>query len=84
MLRLANVIGPGIRTAMTDYFSLPVVPVPFGFDARLQFLHETDAIEAIYLATTGPSVGIVNVSGDGSSPSCRPPRSRSARSPSSR
>lgn len=65
MLRLANVIGPGIRTAMTDYFSLPVVPVPFGFDARLQFLHEADAIEAIYLATTGPSVGIVNVSGDG-------------------
>lgn len=65
MLRLANVIGPGIRTAMTDYFSLPVVPVPFGFDARLQFLHEADAVEAIYLATTGPSVGIVNVSGEG-------------------
>ena len=43
MLRFANVIGPGIRTGFTDYFSLPVVPVPFGFDARLQFVLEDDA-----------------------------------------
>ena len=34
MLRLANIIGPGIRTSLTDYFSLPAIPVPFGFDAR--------------------------------------------------
>ena len=26
MLRFANIIGPAIRTALTDYFSLPVVP----------------------------------------------------------
>jgi UDP-glucose 4-epimerase len=65
MLRLANVIGPGIRTPMTDYFSLPVIPVPFGFDARLQFIHESDAVEAMYLAAVSPMVGIVNVSGDG-------------------
>ena len=30
MLRLANIIGPGIRTGLTDYFTLPVIPVPFG------------------------------------------------------
>ena len=65
MLRFANIIGPGIRTAMTDYFSLPVIPVPFGFDARLQFVHETDAIGALVLATTGPSSGITNIAGDG-------------------
>jgi UDP-glucose 4-epimerase len=65
MLRLANVIGPGIRTGLTDYFSLPVIPVPFGYDARLQFLHEDDSLEAMLLATTGPPVGIVNVAGDG-------------------
>jgi UDP-glucose 4-epimerase len=65
MLRLANVVGPGIRTAITDHFALPVVPIPLGFDARLQFLHEDDATAAMVMATTGPSVGIVNVAGDG-------------------
>jgi UDP-glucose 4-epimerase len=65
MLRFANIIGPGIRTSLTDYFSLPVVPVPFGYDARLQFVHEQDAISALLLATTGPSVGITNIAGDG-------------------
>jgi len=65
MLRFANIIGPGISTSLTDYFTLPVVPVPLGFDARLQFVHEDDALQALLLATTGPSVGIVNVAGDG-------------------
>lgn len=65
MLRLANVVGPTIRTAITDYFGLPVVPVPLGYDARLQFLHEDDATAALVRATIGPSVGIVNVAGDG-------------------
>jgi UDP-glucose 4-epimerase len=65
MLRFANIIGPGIRTAMTDYFALPVVPVPFGYDARLQFVHEADAVQALLLATSGPSCGITNIAGDG-------------------
>jgi UDP-glucose 4-epimerase len=65
MLRLANIVGPGIRTSLTDYFGLPVVPTPFGYDARLQLVHENDALEALLLATMGPPVGIVNVSGDG-------------------
>jgi len=64
-LRLANVIGPGIRTSMTDYFSLPVIPAVLGFDPRLQFLHEDDAVEALCLATCGPAEGVVNVAGDG-------------------
>ena len=65
LLRFANVIGPGIKTAMTDYFSLPVLPVPMGFDARLQFVHEDDATAAMLLAVRGPSVQIVNIAGDG-------------------
>lgn len=64
-LRPANVIGPGIRTSMTDYFSLPVVPSVLGFDPRLQFLHEDDAVEALCLATLGDAVGVINVAGDG-------------------
>ncbi len=65
MLRLANVIGPRIRTGMTDYFSLPVVPTVLGFDGRLQFVHEDDAIDALQLAALGDGVGVVNVAGDG-------------------
>ena len=65
MLRLANVVGPQIRTAITDYFAMPLVPVPMGYDARMQFIHEHDAVEALAQATTGPSVGLANVAGDG-------------------
>ena len=65
MLRLANIVGPGLRTGLTDYLSLPVIPTPLGFDARLQLLHENDAVQSLLLATMGPPVGIVNVAADG-------------------
>jgi UDP-glucose 4-epimerase len=65
MLRLANIVGPGIKTSLTDYFSLPVIPTPFGYEGRLQLVHESDALEALLLATMGPPVGIVNIAGDG-------------------
>jgi len=65
MLRFANIIGPHIRTSMTDYFGLPVLPVPFGYDARMQFMHEADATEAMLRATLGSFTGVVNLAGDG-------------------
>lgn len=65
MLRMANVIGPSIRTVLTDYFRMPVLPVPFGHRGRLQFLHEDDAVAVTVHATTNPAVGTVNVAGDG-------------------
>src|SRR3954451_3002524 len=64
-LRLANFIGPRVQTALTDYFSLPVLPTVLGFDPRLQFVHEDDGLEALRLATVGGTTGIVNVAGDG-------------------
>ena len=48
-LRFANIVGPRIRTSITDYFNLPLIPVPLGFDARMQFMHEDDAIDALVL-----------------------------------
>ncbi|HEX2704254.1 MAG TPA: SDR family oxidoreductase [Candidatus Lustribacter sp.] len=65
MLRFANIIGPDIRTSITDYFSLPVIPIPLGYDARLQLCHERDAVEALIMATLGPEIGICNIAGDG-------------------
>ncbi len=64
-LRFANILGPRIRTSITDYFNLPVIPIPFGYDARLQFVHEDDAIAALARGVTGPTTGVVNIAGDG-------------------
>jgi UDP-glucose 4-epimerase len=64
-LRFANIVGPRIRTSITDYFNLPAIPVPLGYDARMQFMHEDDAIDALVRATTGGAKGVVNLAGDG-------------------
>src|SRR3954453_10753355 len=40
ILRLANMIGPAMDTALSRYLSGPVVPTVIGHDARLQLLHE--------------------------------------------
>lgn len=65
MLRFANCIGPNVNTPMTDYFLLPVVPTGMGFDARMQFIHEEDLLEAIRQVTHNDHPGTFNVAGDG-------------------
>jgi UDP-glucose 4-epimerase len=64
-LRLANVIGPRVETAMTAYFTLPLIPTVMGFDARLQFIHEDDAIAALHRAVASSATGMFNVAGEG-------------------
>ena len=64
-LRFANFIGPRVQTAMTGYFSLPVVPFVMGYDARLQFIHEDDGLRAIHEATVNDRPGLYNIAGDG-------------------
>ena len=64
-LRFANFVGPRVRTALTSYFSRPVVPTVLGYDARLQFVHEDDGLEALRLATVEDAPGTYNVAGDG-------------------
>jgi UDP-glucose 4-epimerase len=65
MLRFANALGPAVQTPLTAYFELPVIPTLFGFDGRLQFVHEDDLIAALTLATTEDHPGTVNIAGDG-------------------
>jgi UDP-glucose 4-epimerase len=65
VLRFANVMGPGIQTSMTDYFTMPVLPTIAGFDARFQVVHEDDALAALRTATVQGQAGVVNVAGDG-------------------
>jgi UDP-glucose 4-epimerase len=65
MLRAANTIGPRVSSPMSQYFRLPVVPTILGFDARLQFLHEDDLLQALRRATTDGVHGTFNVAGEG-------------------
>lgn len=65
LLRFANFIGPNIDTPLTRYFRLPVVPTVFGFDPRLQLLHESDGMEVLRRAVVEDHRGTFNVAGDG-------------------
>ncbi|MGH3356328.1 MAG: NAD-dependent epimerase/dehydratase family protein [Nocardioidaceae bacterium] len=65
MLRLATLIGPTVDTAITRYFALPVVPTVLGYDARLQFCHEQDALDALGMAVRDDVHGSFNIAGDG-------------------
>jgi len=65
ILRLANMIGPSMDTALARYLSGPVVPTVFGHDARLQLLHELDALGALERATMAGRAGTFNIGADG-------------------
>jgi UDP-glucose 4-epimerase len=63
-LRLANLMGAGVDSQITRYLRLPVVPRVMGFDARLQFLHPSDAVDALALVTAQDVAGTFNVAAD--------------------
>ncbi|OMC00441.1 hypothetical protein A5733_03805 [Mycobacterium sp. NS-7484] len=65
ILRLANMIGPAMDTALSRYLAGPVVPSVIGHDARLQLLHEQDALGALEHATTAGVAGTFNVGAAG-------------------
>lgn len=64
-LRCANVLGPSVRTSMTEYLALPVVPTVLGRSPRVQFLHEDDCLAATVHAVHADRPGTYNVAGDG-------------------
>jgi UDP-glucose 4-epimerase len=65
VLRFTNFIGPRIDSLLTGFLRMPVVPTALGYDARVQLLHEDDALAVLARATTGGFVGTVNVGGEG-------------------
>jgi UDP-glucose 4-epimerase len=65
ILRLANMIGPAMDTALSRYLAGPVVPSVLGQDARLQLLHEQDALGALERATMAGRAGTFNVGASG-------------------
>ncbi|MDO0926401.1 NAD-dependent epimerase/dehydratase family protein [Streptomyces sp. TG1A-8] len=70
VLRFANILGPTADTPLASYFALPVLPTVFGYDPRLQFVHEDDVIEVLRIASREPrrgtyNSGTFNIAGDG-------------------
>jgi UDP-glucose 4-epimerase len=65
MLRYQPSLGPGTDSQVTRYLNAAVVPTYLGFDPRLQFLHESDGIEALLAAIRNPVRGAVNVAAPG-------------------
>ncbi|MFI9510661.1 NAD-dependent epimerase/dehydratase family protein [Nocardia sp. NPDC052566] len=65
ILRFAPIVGPRLAGSDIQYLRSPITPTVLGRDARLQLLHEEDAIAALTLAAlTGPG-GTFNIAGDG-------------------
>ena len=65
LLRFSNVLGEEIDTPITRALQLPLAPAVFGFDPRLQFVHEVDVIRAIMFVLEHDCDGTFNVAGDG-------------------
>ena len=65
ILRLANMIGPAMDTALSRYLAGPLVPTVLGRDARLQLLHEQDALGALERATMVCKSGTFNIGASG-------------------
>jgi UDP-glucose 4-epimerase len=70
VLRFAHVLGPSVESPLAAYFALPVLPTVLGYDPRLQFVHEDDAVEVLRLAAREPrrgtlNAGTFNIAGDG-------------------
>jgi UDP-glucose 4-epimerase len=65
MLRYQPSVGPSLDSQITRYLSQPLVPTYLGFDPRLQFVHEADAIDALVAAIKNPVRGPVNVAAPG-------------------
>jgi UDP-glucose 4-epimerase len=64
-LRFANVLGDDLTTVFSRLLRLRAVPEVFGFDPRLQFVHEDDVTAALEFATLHDVPGIANVAGPG-------------------
>ena len=64
-LRFADLIGHQSDEPMARYLRMPIVPSLLGYDPRLQFCHEEDAIAILKRAALEDCAGLYNVAADG-------------------
>jgi UDP-glucose 4-epimerase len=65
VLRFANVLGATHSTPFSRLFDRRIVPTVAGFDPRLQFVHEDDAVTVLEHAVLHDRPGLYNVAGAG-------------------
>ena len=65
VLRFADVLGPEVDSTMVRFLSLPVIPSITGFDPRLQFVDQEDAVHALGHAVSKAPSGTFNIAADG-------------------
>jgi UDP-glucose 4-epimerase len=65
VLRLAGIFGPNVGNPLSRLLLSPVVPTVLGFDPRLQFLHEEDAVRAVEHVIDHQVPGTFNVAAAG-------------------
>ncbi|MFD6158489.1 NAD-dependent epimerase/dehydratase family protein [Nocardia sp. NPDC060256] len=65
ILRFAPIVGPRLASRGMQYLRSPITPTVFGRDARLQLLHEEDAVAALAHAALTARAGTYNIAGDG-------------------
>ncbi|MGD2207440.1 MAG: SDR family oxidoreductase [Anaerolineae bacterium] len=64
ILRFASIIGPTVNTPMTRFLSKPWAPTLWGFDPRMQLIHEDDVVEALVHAVLHETPGVFNVAAE--------------------
>ncbi len=65
LLRLQHVVGPGVRSPMTELLDQPVLPRVVGYDSPLQLLALDDAVRALSFAAELELAGVYNVASTG-------------------
>jgi UDP-glucose 4-epimerase len=58
-------IGPAMETTLSRYMAGPLCPTVLGRDARLQLLHEQDALGALERAVMAGKAGTFNIGASG-------------------
>jgi UDP-glucose 4-epimerase len=65
VLRFAPIFGAAVTNPLSRYLRLPVVPVRFGYDPRIQLISGTDAIRALEHTVDNRVPGTFNVAAPG-------------------
>jgi len=64
-LRMANILSDQVVSPFGAYYQSAVLPTVMGFDPRIQFLHEQDALNVLSESVVDDRPGTFNVAGDG-------------------
>ncbi len=68
VLRSGLLCGPNIRNMFSKLWSMKIISLPVGSNVYLQFIHEEDLGEALYLAYLKVLPGVYNVAADDALP----------------